>query len=393
MLRSKKRFLYTHKIFIAIASILIALFVFPYLYWYVLPVTPLSVVVIDKTTGLNYREHKTFFWLMEHWKYVNPDTKNYYHPSTDYYGFYPEDSTFSETSQLKLDDVDILYLADTYGVYDYPMEYQQYERLIPEVYVPIVLRYGGLSSEEMDRIERYQRRGKKIIAEFNTMESPQVDVKPVQHRLEKVFGVKFTGALGRYYDDVNTASRWMKDLYQKQYFKKWDLSGRGIIITIARGLGDERPGIVVLEAGDLSNTPVFLRTTDHPMLKGTEDAVPYYYFFEFMDVDSSAKVIARYEIQCSGKGREKMIAAGLPLSFPAIILSDSTEHQVYFAGDFADNEVDVILTQYWNVEFLLSKLFSFYFVSDQTRFFWKFYLPMMKNVFNEASAERQRLLN
>jgi len=40
------------------------------------------------------------------------------------------------------------------------------------------------------------------------------------------------------------------------------------------------------------------------------------------------------------------------------------------------------------VEFLLSKLFSFYFVSDQTRFFWKFYLPMMKNIFHDASSDR-----
>ena len=393
MSRSKKRFLYTHKIFITIASLLIAVFVLPYLFWYLNSVAPLSVVMIDKTTGENYREHKTFFWLMEHWKYVNPETGNYYNPATDYYGFFPSDSSFSKPSQMKLEDVDILYIADTYGVYDYPMDYQQYERLIPETYVPIELRYGGLSSEEMDRIEGFQHRGRRTIAEFNTLEAPQADVKPIQHRLEKIFGVRFTGALGRYYDDVNTASRWMKDLYQKQYRRKWDLSGRGIIITIQRGLGDDRPGVVVLESSDLSNTPVFIKKSGHPMLAGTSDNIPYYYFFEFMDVDSSAKVIAHYEIQCNGKGREKMIGAGLPLSFPAVILSDSTERKIYFAGDFADNQVEVILTQYWNVEFLLSKLFSFYFVSDQTRFFWKFYLPMMKNIFHDASSERLRMQN
>lgn len=391
MLRSKKRFLYSHKIFITIASLLIILFVLPYLYWFLLPVSPLSIVLIDKTTDDSYREHKTFFWLMEHWKYVNPETGDYYDASTDYYGFYPADSTFSDPSRMKLDDVDLLYLADTYGIYDYPMDYAQYERLIPETYVPIQLRYGGLNSEEMDRIEQFERSGKRIIAEFNTLEAPQSDVRPIQKRLEDLFNVRFSGALGRYYDDVNTASRWMKDLYQKQYREQWDLSGRGIIITIQRSLNDERPGIVVLKADDLANTPVFIRTSGHPLLNGTDDNVPYYYFFEFMEVDSSAKVIAQYEIQCSGSGREKMIAAGLPISFPAIILSDSTEQKIYFAGDFADNQIDGLLTQYWNVEFLLSKLFSFYFVSDQTRFFWKFYLPMMKNIFFEASTERIQL--
>ena len=227
------------------------------------------------------------------------------------------------------------------------------------------------------------------IAEFNTMQDPQLDDRPVQIRLERMFGVRFTGALGRYYDDVNTAARWMKDLYEKQYRRQWDFSGRGIIITVKRKLGDEKPGIIVLESHDLAHTPVIIRNSEHHLLAGSEDTVPYYYFFEIMNVDSTAQTIAHYEIQCNQEGKEKMITAGLPLSFPAVVVSDSTERKIYFAGDFADNRVATLLAEYWNVEFLLSKLFSFYYVSDQTRFFWKFYLPMMKQILHESAIQKQ----
>jgi hypothetical protein len=386
MQRSKKRFIYTHKILLAIACILAVVFILPFLYWYTQPTVPLSVFVIDKTTATNFREHRSLFWLLHHWKYVNPLTGQFYNAEKDFYGFFPKDSSSSTVAKLQLRHTDLLYIADTYGVYHYPMEYETYERLIPEQNIPIEMEYGGLSSQELDVIESYDSLGRSAIAEFNTLQNPQLEDWPTQRRLERMFGVHYTGALGRYYDDLNAAARWMKDLYEKETATQWDYSGRGVIIVVNRGSGDDRMKIVVLEAKDLDHTPVFLRNSEHPLLKGTEDGIPYYYFFEFLTVDSSAAVAAQFEIQCKTSGAEKMNAAGLPLLFPAVVISDSTERKIYFAGDFADNSVEMMLTEYWNVEFLLTKMFSFYFVSDQTRFFWKFYLPMMKNVFERTSA-------
>lgn len=389
MQRAKKRFLYTHKIFLVIGCLLIIIFVLPFLYWYTLPTRPLSVFVVDKTVSTNFREHRSLYWMMRHWKLVQPGTDRYYDPATDYYGFHPQDSSYNTAEELRsVWKHDLLYITDTYGQYTYPMDYDSYERLLPEYYIPIALEHGGLSSAEMDVIERYDSLGGSIIAEFNTLQNPQLEDWRTQRRLERLLGVHYNGALGRYYDDLNTAARWMKDLYEKNYHTQWDLSGRGIIIVINRRIGDDRPEVIVLEAEDLARTPVFIRTTSHPLLKGADDGAPYYYFFEYLDVDSTAQVIAQYEIQCSTSGADKMNAAGLPLSFPAVVLSDSTGRKMYFAGDFADNSVETMLTEYWNVEFLLTKLFSFYFVSDQTRFFWKFYLPMMHNVLERNSSGR-----
>lgn len=391
MQRSKKRFIYTHKIIFTIAAFTVIVFVLPFLYWKTLPPKPLSLFVIDKTTAIDFREHRSLFWLLHHWKYVNPLTNTFYNPEKDYYGYFPQDSTFSTVAKLQLNQTELLYIADTYGVYRYPMNYLSYERLLPEHYIPIQLEYGGLSGQEMDAIETYNSLGRTTIAEFNTLQDPQLEDWPTQRRLERLFGVHYRGALGRYYDDLGTAARWMRDLYEKHARTPWKFSGRGIIIVVNRKLGDDRPEVVVLESGDLAHTPVFIRNTDHSLLWGTEDEIPYYYFFEYLDVDSAARVIAQYEIQCNITGAHKMNAAGLPLTFPAVILSDSTERNIYFAGDFADNSVETMLTEYWNIEFLLTKMFSFYFVSDQTRFFWKFYLPMMENVFERTSVRSAAL--
>ncbi len=384
MARSKKRFTYTHKILIAIALLLMLVFVVPFIVWYFVPTRPISIVVIDKTTGADFREHRSFFWLMHHWKYTKPDSQNFYNDTEDFYGFFPQDSSYSDPSQLRLSNANLLYITDTYGVYTYPLGYEKFEKMLSDKYLPIQLKYGGLTSVELDSIEAFKRSGGMSIAEFNTLQDPQSRDTITQQRIGSIFGVRYAGALGKYYDDLKTAPRWMKENYRQSSGEPWSYSGRGIIITVERAIGDSKPGLIVLESSDLLLSPVVLRNSDHDLLKKTEDKVPYFYFFEYLTVDSSAKVIAQFEMQCTRSGKEKVLSAGLSLIFPAVVMSDSTARNLYFAGDFADNNVEMLLTRYWNVEYLLGKLFSFYFVSDQTRFFWKFYLPLMKEVLGQS---------
>ena len=384
MARSKKRFNYTHKILITIAALLILVFVVPFIVWFFVPTRPISIVVIDKTTGADFREHRSFFWLLHHWKYTKPDSQNFYNDTEDFYGFFPQDSSYSEPSQLRLSNANLLYITDTYGVYTYPLGYEKFEKMLSDKYLPIKLKYGGLTNVELDSIEAFKRSGGMSIAEFNTLQDPQSRDTITQQRIGSIFGVRYAGALGKYYDDLKTAPRWMKERYKQTSGETWNYSGRGIIITIDRTIGDTKPGMIVLESSDILFSPLVLRNSDHDLLKKTEDKVPYFYFFEYLTVDSSAKVIAQFEMQCTRSGKEKVLSAGLPLVFPAVVISDSTAQNLYFAGDFADNKVEMLLTHYWNVEYLLGKLFSFYFVSDQTRFFWRFYLPLMKEVLDQS---------
>lgn len=383
MATSKKKFLLSHRILGVILFLLFLTFVFPFVLWYFQPTQTLSVVVIDKTTAADYREHNSFFWLMKHWKFVEPSSDEFYDEKKDYYGFFPQDSSFSDDSELNLHHTDLLYIADTYGVYDYPVRYDEYESLLSEQNIRVQLKYGGLNDTEMDKIEDYNYRNRMSIAEFNTLQDPQLRDRVTQKRLEKMFGVRFSGALGRYYEDLNTAAYWIKERYKEQEKPEWEFSGSGIIILDARN--DFGPiNIIVLHSDDIQRTPVVLRNSDHRYLEGTGSDVPYYYFFEILDLDSSAIPIAHFELQCTESGKEKLERSNIPLSFPAVVLSDSTERNIYFAGDFADNEVETILVGYRKIGWLLSHLSTFYFVSDQTRFFWKFYLPMMRNILTES---------
>ncbi len=393
MTHSKKRLNDAQKILTAIALLLLLVFVVPFIVWYFIPTRPMAIVVLDKTTGSDFREHRSFFWLMHHWKYTKPDSQNYYNYQEDFYGFFPQDSSYSDPSQLRLSNANLLYITDTYGVYTHPLGFDNFEKILSDKHLPMQLKYGGLTSAELDSIEAFKKSGGMSIAEFNTLQDPQSQDTIIQQRISSIFGVRYAGALGKYYDDLNTAPQWMKIRYKESNSKPWNYSGRGIIISIDRQIGDTKPGLIVLESSDLQLSPVVLRNSDHDLLSKTDDKVPYFYFFEYVDVDPSARVIAQFEMQCTPSGKEKILSAGLPLVFPAVVISDSTAHNLYFAGDFTDNEVEMLLTRYWNVEFLLAKLFSFYIVSDQTRFFWKFYLPLMKEVlgqsYNRTLVEKQ----
>jgi hypothetical protein len=122
-------------------------------------------------------------------------------------------------------------------------------------------------------------------------------------------------------------------------------------------------------------------------MKDVAPSVPFYNFFEYLDLDSAAIPLADFSIQCTESGTRKMNAANLAVRFPAIVSSDSSFRKFYFAGDFADCDVPSLFTYAAEIEYPLKVLMHFYFVSDQTRFFWQVYLPVMDAIF-ERSVER-----
>jgi hypothetical protein len=380
----KLRLSLTQKILLSIALLFLSLVIVPQIIWMMLPAHSLSIVVIDKTTGGNYREHQSLFWLLRHWKYVKPSNGNYYDETKDYYGFFPGDSSYSGSESLHLTDQNLLYITDTYGVYRYPVDFDSYERLISKSYIPSTLVYGGLTVEEIGKIEKFDASGGMIVAEFNTLESPTSDHPDVKRRLEKILGIHFNGALGRYYSHLQDVPLWMKEAYKVQTHEAWDFMNEGIIITDGRAGLKKTPKVIVLDRNDLKYIPVLITKKDHPFMRNVSTTVPYYYFFEYLDLDSSAVTLAEFSLQCNKRGMSKMKDANLPVVFPAVISADSSLRKIYFAGDFADNEVQTMFTCFAGIEYPLGKVFGLYLVSDQTRFFWRLYVPLMDNIFKRS---------
>lgn len=384
VLPSTRRILYT------LLWIVIAIFIVPHMIWFLSHDTPLDVLVVDKTVGADYREHSSLFWMMNHWKFVKPSDLSFYNSRSDYYGFHPTDSTSDDAAHFDIMGRDVLYLADTYGVYRYPVDYETYERLIPNANIPIALKYGGISHREISAMERYASSGGILVAEFNTLQDPTMHERDIVERFQRVLGVRFNNVLGQYYEHLDDAPLWMKELYRIQHQSEWKFTGSGIIITDTRFGKETKPDIIVLDRSDLSKTPMEIYTKDHLLMKGVANGVPYYYFFEYVVPDSSSIVLAEFLLNCTESGIEKMKNANLPIVFPAVIASDTALRSIYFAGDFADNEIHPSLTRFFGIEVPLYYLYSVYFVSDQTRFFWRFYLPLMKNIFSQAIARNEQ---
>lgn len=109
------------KWFVIICIALLVLVVFPYVHWQLLEPIHLEVAIIDKTVpDESFREHLGITWLLNHMKYVKRDGASY-DLATDYYGFVPDDH--QQTYSIRplpdsYNDVDLIYVADTYGVYE-----------------------------------------------------------------------------------------------------------------------------------------------------------------------------------------------------------------------------------------------------------------------------------
>jgi hypothetical protein len=117
----------TIKTILIILIILVLIPVFSWLLWSFEPSHPLRILVVNKTViSLESKEHRALFWLLIHDKYVKPDNK-IYSMNKDYFGFHPIKPAKSrkyDVLRVKLteidnlvEDYDIVYYVDTYGVY------------------------------------------------------------------------------------------------------------------------------------------------------------------------------------------------------------------------------------------------------------------------------------
>jgi hypothetical protein len=108
------------KRFYLIGMCVLIILVIPYFLWLLEPENKVQVAIIDKTVPTNsYREHQGFTWILNHLKYKNEQNQPY-DSSYDYFGFLPnkeEESYEMDTLPTDYSNYDVIYLADTYGVY------------------------------------------------------------------------------------------------------------------------------------------------------------------------------------------------------------------------------------------------------------------------------------
>ena len=118
----------------------------PFWLWQMKPEKELDILIVDKTVpDKSYREHKGLTWVLNNEKYRKADGENY-SAVVDYVGFqHKENNSFiGERLPEQIDDFDVIYLADLYGVYEEEFSGEN------EAGRKSQQLYGGLQPEEVD---------------------------------------------------------------------------------------------------------------------------------------------------------------------------------------------------------------------------------------------------
>lgn len=341
-------------------ALLVTIVVFsPRLYWQWKESTPLDVLIIDKTVpNEEYREHQGLLWFLTNEKIVKSDGQ-LYDGKIDYYGF---DSYMQQpmANYKHYEAMDVIYIADTYGVYSDDLEDFSNGDRSEKI-------YGGMTLPEWQEIMKSKQPHTKLIAEYNSFATPtEANVRQV---MEQDLNVQWSGWTGRYFEDLTSAEipAWLIRNYEAQYEKQWTFKQGGLVFV---NTSDQ---VVIIDDKELDGTVSFeltLAGQEHlPGVKNSE----YPYWFDIVTPMNEAVVYAQYELAVADSAQQVLAQHGIPLTFPAVT-ADERSNVYYLSGDFADYTKDNLMK--WQGSEHLMKLFS----NEQSDFMWSTYIPLLQNI-------------
>ena len=365
--------------FLGISLGIAAVALLPHGLWLLTPARSLDVVVLDKNVAMervdrrnniraDYRKHIGLFWVLRNERYVKPDTRELYDPARDYVGpvLNPTDNTVEVLSLSGTDrHADLLYLADAYGVET----------------DDAALR--GVAPEDMDAIEDMAEHGTMVVGEFNLASYPTGPA--VRGRLERLFGIGYSGWTGRYCLDLadrEAVPAWARELYGRMSGKTWDFQGSGLILV------SEDDKVAILREGIDYRTGSFRVTVlpEHADRFGALSSA-FYDWFEVVEETVGSDVMAVYRIGWTGAAPAAVPAAMADGEFAAVVGRRSGNRiSYYFAGEFCDDSGpdrrhDAIVAEWLNQGLYFSRK------GDQQHCFCKFYVPLMEELCQEAYSE------
>lgn len=364
------------RIYIAGLFFILAL-ALPIILWLIEPGKGLRVAIIDKTVpNETYREHLGITWLLKHLK-ITDENKSISEPVSNYFGFQPDHS--KESYQIRqlpddYDPYDVIYLADTYGVYEEDLPWIEKSREGSRSGKV----YGGLEEEEWKAITDRLNKKKKslLVAEFNTFASPTSE--SVRKSVTDYLGVDWSGWTGRYFDELDPSKneeipQWILD----EFKDSWTYSGSGIILV-----NDLDYQVIVLEKEKhLQKDGISLSfTAEGKKQFGLKASPDYQYWFDIVTPKEGTTVLANYEWKLTDEGNQILEKNGIPAEFAAVSKSEHGESlSYYFAGDFNDVTDVPRFYQMKGLKQIYKVAQKF---SDQA-FYWSTYLPMMTSILEQ----------
>jgi len=348
------------------------------------PARRLDVVVVDKTVPFPTRiEHRSLYWLLDHLKIVDDEGRSY-DRDADYLGAFPgpvPGDRPERTIDLDLASArraDLLYLVDTYGVYEEDLASGEEMKAALERSPKI---YGGLEPAEADAVAAAIDEGRTVMAEFNTFASPTG--REARERMEDLLGVHWTHWIGRYFDRLENEEevpRWLRANYEREWKRPWDFSGAGWVLLL------EDSACEVLKVGrevEVRGLTLERERPIDPLLASADDGVAYPFWFDVVEARAGARTLASYRWHLTPAGKERLEARGLPERFPAVVRAPRG-NAYYFAGDFADNPMPDRAMPFAGYLTLMRWFESLRLAPSEQSFYWRFYVPLMTGLIEES---------
>lgn len=345
----------------------------PFWLWQMKPEKELDILIVDKTVpDKSYREHKGLTWVLNNEKYKKTDGGNY-SAVDDYVGFRHKenDSFIGERLPSQIDDFQVIYLADLYGVYEEEFTGKN------EAGRKSKQLYGGLQPEDVDILEKELFQGNKtLISEFNTFGSPTDEA--VRKRMTNLLNIRWSGWTGRYFTKLEGSEvpSWIIGQYEAQ-MGDWDFKGRGFVFV------NEEDYIVVLGKNDLQGDGIDFNLTDQGNKAfSSELDSSYTYWFDIVEPLDEEEVLASYTLPVKKESLDKIKGYGIPVQFPAVIRHQNRQYtSYYFAGDYADEaEVPGIYQTSGLSEWKKA-------IGGRKSFYWSTYVPMVKEILAKGLHE------
>lgn len=342
------------------------------------PSQKLDLVVLDRTVPADERkEHLSLFWVLDHYKWRVADDND---PNVHYLGYFPDrkDSIQDELTKVKWRKSSkrpqLLYLADTYGVYqedDQPLRRPDFSQLV----------YGGSTWKDVALVKQVFNDGGRIMGEYNILGSPTPRV--VADSLGSCFGVKASGWTGRYFHELDTLLNieipaWVPRLYRASHSNPYQFSGSGLVFAHESGQVEVLPDRF-LEA------PVPVIEADHELQKryGVPQYVRYPFWFEVGVVDLPGLTHATLNVHPTDSGRQKMQEWGIPTRFPFLAADLKEGRRFYAFADVSDNPIASTSAYFAGIRAVRKLFYNNRNLADRRKFFWEFYVPVVGGYIND----------
>ena len=357
---------------LALILLFVALLItLPIIWWRVIPNAELTVSVYNKTVpDGKAQQHLALSWFLNQYKYPNEEGL-LFNPKNTYLGYHPlKEDPVKDLTGLT-DKTDLLYIADTYGIY---RSGEGFSRDTTQEGVRNLI-WGGASASDASIIRDFlnRERSSTVVSEYNTFATPTPTY--VQAQLYEILGTRWTEWTGMYVHDLSVNGEtppWILE----QHEGVWNYSGSGIILY---NIDDE---VIVLRSNiELQGKEMFFSFTEAGNeILGLSGSTKYELLFDVTEPMAGTETLATYTLEVTEQGKALLASYGLTEQFPAVQLKETANHRSYYlGGNWAYSNQKL---RFSRISFMSS--FMQRFSSKDQRFFWQFYIPMLRAIFQEA---------